>query len=229
MSVIVPSHNEEQSLAATVQNILDFCPNDFDMELILVNDASSDDTAIVMERIHSEYPKQVKIVSHEIQGGLGATLRTGFALAQGDILTWIPGDGEFSFHDIATGMSKLENADIVLFTRTSRGQIHRGLISAFMHLFIRSLLRADLKNYSGLFLLNSQNWQRVKPDSVSTLYAIEVALSAMKNELVVTWAQASWLPRAAGKSSVFRPVVLLSSFWDLLSMVTRTTIRKSTG
>jgi len=220
LSVVIPAHNEGASLPETIRNILDFRPSNFNLELILVNDASTDDTLSVAERLQNEYPGVIKVESHQNQGGLGASLNSGFAIARGDILTWLPGDSEFSFEDIALGIEKLEKADMVLFTRTSRGQMHRGIISAVMHLLIRFLFRADLRNYSGIFLIKKENWELIRTDSKSTIFAIEVALSAVKRNFKIVWMNATWTARVSGKSSVFRPTVIVSSFWDLMRMLT---------
>ncbi len=219
VSVIVPVHNEADSLAAAVRDILSFVPPNFMTEIVLVNDASTDASNEVMRQLQREHLGLIKIVNHSNQRGLGAALSTGFKAASGDILTWIPGDGEFSFSDVANGITNLDGADIVLVSRTSRGQIHRGVISAIMHLMIQVLFKADLRNFCGIFVISESKWKVVSTESTSAIFAFEVAISSVKHGYRIAWVTANWSPRVAGTSSVFRPRVLFSSFWDLLRLI----------
>lgn len=218
LTVVIPAHNEAESLEATVEDIILNEPEAFDCEVVVVNDGSSDLTSTVMSTLVEKFPRQVIAIDHANQEGMGAALATGFEASSGQILTWLPGDGEYQFSDIAAHLDKVKNDELVLFRRTSRGQLHRGLISAIMHALIKLLFSTDLRDYSGIFLVSNRVWAEVRPATPSTLYGVEVALAAPMCGCRVTWATAEWIPRRAGKSSVFRFAVIFSSLQDLATM-----------
>lgn len=218
LTVVVPAHNEAASLSLTVEDIIKHTPEYLKCEVIIVNDGSADLTTAVMSALVEKFPNQVRAINHKKQQGMGAALATGFQTSSGQILTWLPGDGEYQFSDVAAHLDKLKDNDIVLFRRTSRGQLHRGLVSAIMHALIKFLFSSDLRDYSGIFLVPAETWAEVRPGTLSTLYGVEVALAAHMSGRQVTWATVEWIPRRTGKSSVFRFAVIVSSLRDLATM-----------
>ena len=227
LTVIIPAHNEAESLTGTVEDIITYEPKSFDCEVIIVNDGSTDSTATVMHSLVGRFPHQVRGINHDSQRGMGGSLATGFQTASGQVLTWLPADGEYQFAEVVANFDRLNEEDIILFRRTSRGQLHRGLISAAMHGLIRGLFRADLRDYSGIFLINARKWNEVRPATTSTLYAVEVALAAYTHRYRVGWATATWIPRRSGTSSVFRLRVVISSLLELLLLRMRMSSRQS--
>lgn len=118
-SVIVPAFNQARYVAMTLDSIWfqDFA----EVEIIVVNDGSSDDTAQVLEDYrdavenesvsfaahldelsgevlrthHPRYPqagRELRILTHEANRGLSAALNTGFQAATGELCTFIASD-----------------------------------------------------------------------------------------------------------------------------------------
>src|SRR5689334_20387724 len=83
ISVIIPAYNEEQALAATIQSVLD--QNYPNFEIIIVNNASSDNTQEIAQR----FP--VKVVLEPRKGLLYARER-GRKEATGEIIANIDAD-----------------------------------------------------------------------------------------------------------------------------------------
>ena len=82
LSVVIPCYNEVstiESLIAAVEN----SPVK-DLEIIVVDDCSSDGTRDVLrEKIE---PRVARVIYHPVNRGKGAALRTGFAAATGDMV-----------------------------------------------------------------------------------------------------------------------------------------------
>jgi hypothetical protein len=86
--VIVPAHDEEESLPATLDELRRKAP---DVAVLVVDDGSRDATA----RIAREY--RVPVVSHAVNLGVGGALQTGFRWALGhgyDIGVQLDADGQ---------------------------------------------------------------------------------------------------------------------------------------
>jgi cellulose synthase/poly-beta-1,6-N-acetylglucosamine synthase-like glycosyltransferase/peptidoglycan/xylan/chitin deacetylase (PgdA/CDA1 family) len=85
VSVVVPAYNEELGIEATVRSLLD---SDHPVEVIVVDDGSSDDTAQVVESL--DLPEMVLVSTPN--RGKAAALNTGISLARYDYVVMVDGD-----------------------------------------------------------------------------------------------------------------------------------------
>ncbi len=93
MTVVVPVYNEERGVAAVVERLsaLDL---GVPVEVLLVNDGSSDGTAPILERLEREHDV-VRVVQHPVNRGYGAALKTGFAAAAHQVVVITDADGTY--------------------------------------------------------------------------------------------------------------------------------------
>jgi len=95
LSVVIPAYNEENGIAEIVDRVLKIKPalaavGVKDLELIVVNDASKDSTAQVVEGIPG-----VRLINHPVNKGYGGALKTGFSNAKGDLVGFLDADGTY--------------------------------------------------------------------------------------------------------------------------------------
>jgi dolichyl-phosphate beta-glucosyltransferase len=76
ISLIIPCYNEEKRLNANL--FLDFAKSQNDVNLIFVNDGSTDKTIDILEKLYSDCPSKIKIISHCKNKGKAEAVRTGF-------------------------------------------------------------------------------------------------------------------------------------------------------
>ena len=104
--VVVPAYNEENTVYQVIEGIAEEGYN-----VVLVNDGSKDDTLNLAIESKKKYPNQIFIVSHVINRGLGAALKTGMetAIRKGAkyILTF-DADGQHAIEDIAKVVKPLQ-------------------------------------------------------------------------------------------------------------------------
>jgi dolichol-phosphate mannosyltransferase len=106
VSVIVPVYNEEKTVARILE-MLSQVP--LDLDVIVVDDASSDRTWEILQQIKQQAPFDTyRYVRHEQNQGKGAGLRTGFRLAKGDLVTVQDADMEYDPQDIPPLVKKWE-------------------------------------------------------------------------------------------------------------------------
>lgn len=92
ISVILPVHNGEKYLSKSVRSVLEQTyPH---LELIIVNDCSSDSTLKIAETFQ-EKDKRVRIINNERNLKLPASLNRGHMSANGSLLTWTSDDNMF--------------------------------------------------------------------------------------------------------------------------------------
>ena len=96
LSVVVPVYNEAETLAEVVLKLLSVpCL----LEIIIVDDCSTDGTGEVARRLVETHP-HVRLVQHKRNSGKTAALKTGFALTTGEIVIVQDADLEYDPADI---------------------------------------------------------------------------------------------------------------------------------
>ena len=93
----MPVYNESATIRQIVSKVIAV---PLDIELIIVDDASTDDTAqILAGKIHTQYP-DIKILTHSINKGKAAAIKTAIPYCTGDIITIQDGDMETEPNDL---------------------------------------------------------------------------------------------------------------------------------
>ena len=125
LSVVIPVFNEVDTIETLVERVLAVGIDD--LEVIVVDDASSDGTADVLrEKVE---PRVSRVLTHARNQGKGAALRTGFAAATGDVVIVQDADLEYDPHDYPRLIEPIlaGRADVVFGSRFVGGAPHRVL------------------------------------------------------------------------------------------------------
>ncbi len=121
LSCVIPAYNEAQSLGALVPEILATLQRlSTQLELIIVDDGSQDDTADVMQLLCATYP-QVIYLKLSRNFGKEAALTAGIEAAQGDVVVLMDGDGQHPVSLVRDMLAKWrEGSDVVYAIRRTR-------------------------------------------------------------------------------------------------------------
>lgn len=128
LTVVMPCYKEEATLAPIVETVLAADRCGLELELIIVDDASSDGSAKVGAQL-AEQHASVQLLRHEQNRGKGAALRTGFAAATGDIVLVQDADLEYSPDEYPLLLTPIIDgrADVVYGSRFRGGMAVRVL------------------------------------------------------------------------------------------------------
>ena len=93
VSVIVPVYNVEKYLRKCLDSLVNQTLEE--IEIIVVNDGSKDDSQIIMEEFQQKFPLKIKIFSKE-NGGLSDARNYGLDRAVGAFIGFVDSDDEVS-------------------------------------------------------------------------------------------------------------------------------------
>ena len=130
LSIVVPVYNEEK----TINSILDLVEDELEKltcidgyELVVIDDCSSDSSKDVLEK-RIRQKKNYTLLSHKVNSGKGAAIRTGIGVTTGDIVLIQDADLEYDPKDYATLLHPFVEgkADVVYGSRF-KGEVSRVL------------------------------------------------------------------------------------------------------
>ncbi|MHB1141362.1 MAG: glycosyltransferase family 2 protein [Sulfuricaulis sp.] len=111
ISIVIPAKNESQNLERLLPRVM---AQYADAEIIVVDDASTDETARICERFPAT------LIRHPYSLGNGAAIKSGFRRATGEIVVFIDGDGQHDPADIEKLLALLEQGfDMAVGARTA--------------------------------------------------------------------------------------------------------------
>lgn len=125
--------------------------------IVAVDDGSTDGTYSALTQLQKSHP-EIRVVRHPENKGLGAALRTGFSLADGDWILTLDGDLTFHPNQIALLLKEAGDDVSAVLGSPSRGQMKgvpfvRRLLSDGVNMLYRLLLGADVSAASSIFRL----------------------------------------------------------------------------
>lgn len=145
ISVILPAKNEAQGLRQTLPALRKQMPG---VEIIVVDDGSTDDTALVV------VGEGAKLLASPYSMGNGAAIKRGARAATGDILIFMDADGQHDPACIHALLAKMdEGYDMVVGARDWAGQagVHRGVANAFYNWLATRMTGFQVKDLTSGF------------------------------------------------------------------------------
>ena len=124
VSIIIPAYNEGAVIGQIVAQVHDSLHSQGEAyEVIVVDDGSTDETAVVAEEAGA------RVVKHPYNIGNGAAVKTGIRKARGEIVVMLDGDGQHDPRDIPRLIQELGPYDMVVGARTSGSEtsFHRDI------------------------------------------------------------------------------------------------------
>jgi dolichyl-phosphate beta-glucosyltransferase len=124
LSVIIPAYNEEKRLPATLKKINDYLKaQNFEFEIIVVSDGSTDRTCQVVEEMKSKI-KNLKLICEKINRGKGYGVKIGMLNAKGKYRLFTDADNSTPISEIEKFWPEFEKgADVVIASRDLKGAI----------------------------------------------------------------------------------------------------------
>ena len=124
LSVIIPAYNEERRLPATLKDVGNYLQRqDYDYEIIVVNDGSKDKTAEIVRTFEQDI-KNLRLIDNKENHGKGWVVRRGMLEAKGDFRLFMDADNSITINQIEKIWPYFSQGyDIVIGSRDVAGAV----------------------------------------------------------------------------------------------------------
>jgi glycosyltransferase involved in cell wall biosynthesis len=197
VSVILPAHNEAESIGVVVSKIRNIHP---DFEIIVINDGSTDNTAEIAARAGAV------VYSHPYNMGNGAAVKSGIRTASGDIFVFMDSDGQHDPEDIARLLQHFPAYDMVVGARSkgSQATAARALANKIYNRFATYVAKFPIKDLTSGFRAIKAEVARgflyLLPNTYS--YPTTLTLGLFRTGRSVKYIPISTRKREKGKSDI---------------------------
>lgn len=213
VSLIMPALNEEAGLEACVFNGFEgFERAGVRGEVVIVDDGSTDRTTEISRRLAAS-DERVRVVRHERCQGIGSSFWDGVSAARGEVVTFIPADGENDAFEILRYLPLLEEVDVVapfVVNREVRPLARRFLSSLYVSI-VAATTGVRLTYYNGTVLYRKSILSGITLRSRGFFYQTEILLKVLRRGYLHAEVPYLLSPRQGGKSKA----TTLKSLFDV--------------
>jgi dolichol-phosphate mannosyltransferase len=211
LSVVVPAHNEAESIGATVTTLAGtLMAERIPHEILVVDDASSDGTAAVVHEVSTRYPS-VRCVRSHLPPGFGHAVRAGLDHFTGDAVAIFMADSSDSPADLVRYHGVLaEGFDCAFGSRFVKGGRTHGyplpklIVNRIVNLAIRTMFRHGYDDTTNAF----KAYRREVIDNIRPLLSnhfnltVEMPLKAVTRGHTFKVVPITWTNRQQGVSKL---------------------------
>ncbi len=223
ISLVIPMFNEE----ANIEHAIEFAGEALsehasEYEIVIVDDASTDQSPELVRRAIAGNPR-IKLISHDFNQKLGASLRTGFAAAKNEMILYMDADLPFDPDVLgrAVRAMNLTRADVLSgyrFDRTTEG-LRRTIYSILYNWLIRVLFQISVRDVNFSFkLIRREVLEAVQLRSEGSLIDAELIVKARNRGFVIQQMGLDYFPRVLGTSHLSSPTVILKIVRELVTL-----------
>lgn len=175
-----------------------------DWEIIVVNDASPDRSAEVLDELTKLVPR-VRVVTHEENRGYGGALRSGFAAAQKEWIFYTDGDAQYDVAELPRLWEARHGADMVNGYKISRSDpIHRIVVGRIYHWVVKWAFWLEARDVDCDFrLIHRRVFEQIALTRDTGLICVELVTKVEKSGFCVHYVPVHHYPRLHGKSQFF--------------------------
>lgn len=223
ISLVIPIYNEAGNIERTVRiacEVLDRITSDY--ELILVDDASTDETPQILDRLARDNRK-IRVEHHARNRKLGGSLKTGFSKATKDIVIYSDADLPFDFNDIQRAIHVIQNinADIVAAYRHDRtsDRWYRIVYTLAYNWLIRMIYRIRIRDVNFAFkAFKREVLQQIPLRSEGSFINAELLVRADRMGFYICQIGVDYFVRRVGQSTLASPRVIMKIIKEMIAL-----------
>ncbi|OGQ05130.1 MAG: hypothetical protein A2W61_06330 [Deltaproteobacteria bacterium RIFCSPLOWO2_01_44_7] len=229
LSVVIAVYNEEVSIAYVVDAVLAAVEGFIDYEIIVVNDASTDKTAVIVEEFVKKNNK-IRVIHNPKNMNWGYSLCEGVRVATKNYVCMLPGDGDILPDAFKLILRSVGKRDLVLAyhgNSTVRVWLRRFVSSLFIHM-MNALFGLQLRYYNGPCIFPTERLKQWGVKTYGFAYIAELVVLFLKDRKHrTTYLEVPMMIRPERKGAnlqVFRPWNFLGVLKTIVSLFWRVQI-----
>lgn len=228
VSAMFPCYNDATTIGVLVDNVhTALTPHADDVEVIVVNDGSTDGSHEVLDSLLADRP-WLTVVHHDKNRGYGGALISGFDAASLEWIFYTDGDAQYDAREAAL-LAELasDDVDIVQGYKLGRGDpLHRKVIGRVYHHVVKLLFGLPGRDTDCDFRLFRRRLIVDRPlTSTSGVICVEMMRSFRDQDARFVEAPVHHFARPSGKSQFFRLPAIARSARQLLGLWWRIVVR----
>ncbi|MDD5173583.1 MAG: glycosyltransferase family 2 protein [Candidatus Omnitrophica bacterium] len=220
ISFVIPMYNESANIEETVGKVVRLARElADDYEIVLADDASSDGTGDIADRLSRE-DVRIKSVRLENNTKFGGALAAGLKKASKEIIVYTDADLPVKEDDVKKGLALLEKADVVTgYSLVLKDDsLKRIVMSKGYNFLVRILFGFRIKDInSGFKIYRSGVIKDLRLMSKSPFVDVEIFAEARKRGFKIEQFGLIFDLRTKGVSTISRMSVVARTFWDMLA------------
>jgi len=221
LSIIIPAYNEEKNIEnAVLHNLETISSLGFDFEIIIVNDGSSDSTAVKAKALISRSPA-IRFIDHPRNLGLGAAISTGIKSVTKEYVIFSPCDSPFDREDLESFATEMGKADLIIGYREARPGYTRFMLlsSRVYNLLIRLLFGIKVKDINWIHMYRTKIFEKIKIEASGVFMIAEVVVKAKRLDYSIAEVPCKMKLRVHGRASASKISVILKTIRELIKFL----------
>jgi glycosyltransferase involved in cell wall biosynthesis len=212
LSFVFPMYNEIGNIENCVAQALETGRKiTSDLEIVVVDDASTDGCGALADRLAERHP-ELTVIHHARNRKLGGALRTGFAAATKEWVLYIDSDLPIDMDDALRAIPLTGDADMVIGNRMGRAEgFKRELMSFGYNRLIRYLFGLQVRDVNFAFkLFRRAILDQITLQSEGSFIDAELLIETNKAGYRIAEVPIQYHPRIAGVSTLASYGVVLT-------------------
>ncbi len=219
VTCIVMAYNEEGTLAEAVEDVHAALAafGDRAFEILVVDDGSTDRTPEIGRELELRHP-EVRLLRHGRNLGPGSAILTGIRNSRCDVICFHPADQQVDFRQIAGFIPLLDEADIVVGSRSGRpGYTQLRMLASHVYIGLAHALFGleEYDDFNFIYLYRRELFDGMPIESDGVFLCTEVLVRALDRGARAVRVEAECLPRRVGVSGCFRAPVIGKTFGQM--------------
>lgn len=218
LSIVLPMYNEKDNIETAIKESIRvgylIAP---EVEVVVVDDCSTDGCGGLVDRLSDELP-ELKVIHHDRNRKLGGALKTGFASASKEWVLYIDSDLPIKMDDTLDAVPLTKNADIVIGWRRSRAESkRREVISKIYNRMIRLFFGLNVRDVNFAFKLFRREYlDRIILLSEGSFIDAELLLEMQREGARFAEIGMNYYPRVAGVSTLASNGVIVKILKEMI-------------
>ena len=230
LTVFYPCYNDGGTIATMIIRAMQVAPTvTDDFEVLVINDGSEDDSALVLNEMLRIYPEHLRVVHERRPSGYGGVLQKGFSLSRKDWVFYTDGDAQYDPRQLVVLADRAQDGiDIINgYKIKRRDPLHRIWIGLAYQYFVKLAFGLKIRDVDCDFrLMRRSIFDTVHLESRSGTITFEMIKKFQDAGFVFAEAPVLHYYRQYGVSQFFNFRRVFRTLLDLIRWWWRLVIRK---